>query len=207
MVRANISHNPEAEWLILLYRSLTVSRIFFSLELNTITRTPWTSDRPVANIQFIYIIGATNPQNFLGFYIKLSSTDVNHRRLSDILVSPSLLEKKRFCKDIVRYLSLWTQVNVFFPEHTTQTGSTRRVGHLLAYCTWPGWLWGWRIIRWNEDWQGKPKYSEKNCPSATLSTTNSTWPDPGLNPGRLGGKPATNRLSYGGALTYDLRQL
>jgi cellulose synthase/poly-beta-1,6-N-acetylglucosamine synthase-like glycosyltransferase len=23
---------------------------------------------------------------------------------------------------------------------------------------------------WNEDWQGKPKYSEKTYPSATLST-------------------------------------
>jgi hypothetical protein len=53
------------------------------------------------------------------------------------------------------------------------------------------------LLRWNEDWQGKPKYSEKTCPSATLSTTNPTWPDPGLNPGRRGGKPATNRLSYG----------
>jgi hypothetical protein len=30
------------------------------------------------------------------------------------------------------------------------------------------------------------------CPSQ-----NPTWPDPGLNPGRCGGKPATNRLSYG----------
>jgi hypothetical protein len=48
--------------------------------------------------------------------------------------------------------------------------------------------------------QGKPKYSEKTCPSATLSTTNPTWSDPGLNPGRRGGKPATNRLSYGAAL-------
>jgi hypothetical protein len=39
-----------------------------------------------------------------------------------------------------------------------------------------GWLWrNW----WNEDWQGKPKYSEKICPSVTLSTTNPTWPDPG----------------------------
>jgi hypothetical protein len=36
-----------------------------------------------------------------------------------------------------------------------QTGSTRHVGHLLAYCTCPGWLWGW-IIWWNE-WQEKPK--------------------------------------------------
>jgi hypothetical protein len=62
----------------------------------------------------------------------------------------------------------------------------------------PRWLWWWRI--WlNEDWQGKSKYSEKTHPSATLSTTNPTWPDPGLNPGRRGGKPATNRLSCGTA--------
>jgi hypothetical protein len=59
-----------------------------------------------------------------------------------------------------------------------QTGSTRHVGHSLAYCTCPGWLWGLRIW-WNE-WQGKPKYSEKTWPDATLSTTNPTWPDPGL---------------------------
>jgi hypothetical protein len=85
-----------------------------------------------------------------------------------------------------------------------QTGSTRHRGHLLSYCTCPEWLWRWRIFRWNEDWQGKPKYSEKTCPSATLSTTNPTWPDPGLNPGRRGGKPATNRLSYGAAI-YGLQ--
>jgi hypothetical protein len=33
------------------------------------------------------------------------------------------------------------------------------------------------------------------CPSQ-----NPTWPDPGLNLGRRGGKPATNRLSYGAAI-------
>jgi hypothetical protein len=32
------------------------------------------------------------------------------------------------------------------------------------------------------------------CPSQ-----NPTWPDLGLNPGRRGGKPATNRLRYGAA--------
>jgi hypothetical protein len=32
------------------------------------------------------------------------------------------------------------------------------------------------------------------CPSQKI-----TRPDPGLNPGRRGGKPATNRLSYGAA--------
>jgi hypothetical protein len=60
------------------------------------------------------------------------------------------------------------------------TGSTRHVSHQLAYCTSPGWLWGWRIW-WNDDWQGKLKYSEKT---------------------RHGGKPATNRLSYGTACSH-----
>jgi hypothetical protein len=36
------------------------------------------------------------------------------------------------------------------------------------------WLWWWRSW-WNERvWQGKPKYSEKTCPDATLTTTNPT---------------------------------
>jgi hypothetical protein len=80
-------------------------------------------------------------------------------------------------------------------EVGVQTGSTPHVGHLLAYCTCPGWVWGCRIW-WNGDWQRKPKYSEKTCPSATLSTTNPTSPDLGANSGRRDGKPATNRLSY-----------
>jgi hypothetical protein len=56
----------------------------------------------------------------------------------------------------------------------------------------------WRVwsCRWNENRQGKLVYSEKTCPSATLSTTNPTWPDLGSNPGRRGGKPAPNHLSY-----------
>jgi hypothetical protein len=44
--------------------------------------------------------------------------------------------------------------------------------------------------------KGKLKYLEKTCPSATLSTTNPTRLDPGLNPVCRHGKPATNRLSY-----------
>jgi hypothetical protein len=31
------------------------------------------------------------------------------------------------------------------------------------------WWWLWRNW-WNEDWQGKPKYSEETCPSATLGS-------------------------------------
>jgi hypothetical protein len=36
----------------------------------------------------------------------------------------------------------------------------------------------------------------KTCPSTTLSTTNPTWSDPGMNPGLRGGRPATNCLSH-----------
>jgi hypothetical protein len=46
---------------------------------------------------------------------------------------------------------------------------------------------------------GETKYSEKPFPSVAFSTSNPTWPDRGLLPGRRGGKPATNRLSYGTA--------
>jgi hypothetical protein len=73
-------------------------------------------------------------------------------------------------------------------------------GHFSPIAPAPDDRWGWLWSNWwNEDWQGKPKYSEKTFPSATLSTTNPTWPDPGSNPARRCGKPATNRLSYGAA--------
>jgi hypothetical protein len=62
------------------------------------------------------------------------------------------------------------------------------------------WWWLWRNW-WNVDWQGKPKYSDKTCPSATLSTTNPTWLEPGLNPGRRGRKPGTNTFNYGAAFS------
>jgi hypothetical protein len=78
--------------------------------------------------------------------------------------------------------------------------------YLSSLCTsvtiWPivpapddrWWMWS---SPWNENCQGKPKYLEKTRPSATLFTTDSTWPDLGSNPDRRDGKPATNRLNYG----------
>jgi hypothetical protein len=48
-------------------------------------------------------------------------------------------------------------------------------------------------------WQGKPKYSEETCPGATFSTTKSHMTR-SRTLDRSGGKPATNRLSYGAAL-------
>jgi hypothetical protein len=57
-----------------------------------------------------------------------------------------------------------------------------------------------------KNWKGKPKYSEKTCPSATLCTTKTTRLDLGSNQGRRGEKPATNRLSYGAALAVTVRK-
>jgi hypothetical protein len=66
--------------------------------------------------------------------------------------------------------------------------------------------WWWlRSNWWKEDWQGKPKYSEKNCPSVTLSTTNPTWPglEPGLPRWEASDKPP--ELWHG--LCYDYFQI
>jgi hypothetical protein len=58
------------------------------------------------------------------------------------------------------------------------------------------------------EWRGKSKYSEKKtCPSATLSTTDPTWCNPGWDLGRRGGRPATNRLSYGKAVVIIILKL
>jgi hypothetical protein len=56
----------------------------------------------------------------------------------------------------------------------------------------------WRAW-WNVDWQGKPKFSEKTCPSAIFVHHKIPRAHPGLNAGRRGGKPVTNSLSYGAA--------
>jgi hypothetical protein len=58
----------------------------------------------------------------------------------------------------------------------------------------------WRS-RWNVDWQGKQtEVLGENLPQRHFCPSqNPTLTDPGLNPGRRGGKPAINRLSYGAA--------
>jgi hypothetical protein len=47
---------------------------------------------------------------------------------------------------------------------------------------------------------GETKVFGENLPQRHFCPSqNPTWPDPGLNPGRRGWKPATNSLSYGAA--------
>jgi hypothetical protein len=45
---------------------------------------------------------------------------------------------------------------------------------------------GGRNSWWNENWKGKPKYSEKTLTTATPSATNSTLSDLRCNPGPRG---------------------
>jgi hypothetical protein len=85
----------------------------------------------------------------------------------------------RTAKYRYRGLKLVITEVIFFNLNTgglSPTGYTRHVGHQLAYCTCPGWLWWWRNW-WNDHWQGKAKCSEKTYPNTTLSTTNLTWSD------------------------------
>jgi hypothetical protein len=50
------------------------------------------------------------------------------------------------------------------------------------------------------EWQGKPKYSEKNLPQCRSVHYRSHMTLPGLEPGLSLWKPVTNRLSYGTAV-------
>jgi hypothetical protein len=54
---------------------------------------------------------------------------------------------------------------------------------------------------------GNRKTLGRTCPNATLSTKNSTWTDPEVNPVLRGERPATNRLSHSTTCVPDLQTL
>jgi hypothetical protein len=111
-----------------------------------------------------------------------------------------------------RYLMLSQQGFLLWraPQHMLRTHRS-----LEAYCATLWWRWlvffsffhvmehrlGWNLTGENRSTRGKP------CPSATLFTINPIWTDPGSNLGLRGGRPATNRLSRGTALTGVLLKI
>jgi phage-related protein len=54
-----------------------------------------------------------------------------------------------------------------------------------------------QLVEWRL--AGETEVPGENLPQRHFVHHNPTWQDPGSNPGRRGGKPATNRLSYGAA--------
>jgi hypothetical protein len=67
---------------------------------------------------------------------------------------------------------------------------------LLAYCTCPGWMSGWRSW-WNEMvLAGEIEVLGENLPRRHFVHHKCQLPDPCANPGCRGGKSATNRLSF-----------
>jgi hypothetical protein len=110
------------------------------------------------------------------------------------LFLPLLTLQKEFAPWRYRYLVIVSCIHFFFKLFEWGVESSWVHSALRPPI---GLLWRRRNC-WN-DWQGKPKYSEETCPSAALSTTSPTC-CPDANPDRHGGKPATNRLSYGTAL-------
>jgi hypothetical protein len=81
-------------------------------------------------------------------------------------------------------------------------------GHYWPIVPAPDDRW-WRLwrSRWNVDLQGKPKFSEKICPSATFVYHKIQRENTRFNPGRRGGKLAANRLNYGAAFFNFLLNL
>jgi hypothetical protein len=55
-------------------------------------------------------------------------------------------------------------------------------------------------LEWNDIDRGNGRTRRETWSSATLSTTNPTWNDPGVNPGFSYERPDTNRLSHGTAV-------
>jgi hypothetical protein len=80
----------------------------------------------------------------------------------------------------------------FSPEGEVGVVPKRECVLTLAYYAFPR-------RRWNNMKRENRRTRRKTCPSATLSTTNPTWIDPGANPSLSGERPVTTDLSHGTA--------
>jgi hypothetical protein len=92
----------------------------------------------------------------------------------------------------------------FFPEGGVGLVPKRGCLLMLAYYAFPTWNeFGERW--WNDILTAENRRTRrKTYSSVTLSTTNPTWIDPGVNPGLHGEGPVTNDLSHGTAHLLSL---
>jgi hypothetical protein len=82
----------------------------------------------------------------------------------------------------------------FFPEDGVGLVPKRGYLFTLAFSRW----YKFRERRWSDILIGENRSTRRKIwPSATLSTTNPTWIDPGANPGLRGERPSTNDLRHG----------
>jgi hypothetical protein len=96
--------------------------------------------------------------------------------------------------------------------------------HYLLFGLWGYWHCGhsWPIVPASGDSEddlivekqmecrlaGEAEVLRENLPQCHFCPSqNPTWPDPVLIPGRCGGKPATNNLSYGAAFHIDMKRM
>jgi hypothetical protein len=105
--------------------------------------------------------------------------------------------------------SRWIVTNITSASVTTFLAFLAGIISWSVYCTWtaasngphvhpPDYKWFWRAMV--ELFTGQNRRTQRKAyPSATLSTTNRTWTDPGANPVFRGQRPVTNRLSHGKA--------
>jgi hypothetical protein len=97
---------------------------------------------------------------------------------------------------------IWKVNPCFFCCSLRHWGETMSLnyGYQCAYCSSPELYMNMEshggMILTVENWRA----GKEICPSATLSTTNNTWANRGLNPGLRGQKPVFNRLSNGTTL-------
>jgi hypothetical protein len=90
----------------------------------------------------------------------------------------------------------YTSKSCFFPLKVGWVRPKRGCLLTLAYYAFPRW-YEFGEWRWNDILTGENRWiRRKTCPSATLSTTNPTWIDPGVNSGLRGERPETTDLSH-----------
>jgi hypothetical protein len=117
-----------------------------------------------------------------GFYLHRTKLVMPHRYVDILTRYPSTEELTLLScvGEVVVQISAGTLTIVYF---------------LIPWCRTSANIWpivpapddNWQ----NENWQEKPKYSEKACSSAALSTTNPTWCDLGSKLGRRGSRELT----------------